>query len=225
MQKQGKLFVIDGVDGSGKTDQTALLIERMRREGFPVETIDFPQYDSPTGKAVKAYLTGALGDPTKVDAKTASMLYADDRLAHWPKMKAWLDAGINVVANRYVASNMAHQGSKLASIEDKVKFWEWEEELEFGKNGIGRPALNVILYVPVDVSLMLIAKRGNVPDGHETRVHLQAAADTYKAILGWYRAGFRLIDCGTRDGKGIVPRDEIHELVWQHVKPALWTKP
>jgi dTMP kinase len=215
---QGKFFVIDGTDGSGKATQTKLLIERMRREGVAVETITFPQYETPTGAAVKQYLNGEFGTPDEVGSKRASIIYAVDRFAASGKIRGWLASGAHVVADRYVASNMGHQGSKERRTDERQAFYRWNDELEFGLFKIPRPDLNIILHVPAAVSMQLIEKRGNVKDAHENLAHLEAAERTYLEIASTFN-GFRLIEC-VEEGRLLTP-DEVHAKVWDAVQSVL----
>ncbi len=215
---QGKFLVIDGVDGSGKTEQTKLLLERMQKEQLPVATISFPRYDTDSGKVVKAYLDGAFGTPEQVGAERASILYAVDRYAASVDLRRILEAGTNVIANRYVASNMGHQGSKISDASERAAFYRWNDDIEFGLFNIPRPDLNVILHVPVDTSLALIEKRGLAKDSHENREHLEAAKRTYLEIARTF-PGFTLIECAPEGRLLSIP--EVHEKVWAAVAPLL----
>lgn len=218
---RGKIIVIDGGDGSGKTVQTELLVKRLEKEGQKVSTLSFPRYEKPSGEKVKAYLNGALGDPTTVPAREASILYAYDR---WMAMLDGdfdaLEDGTHLVLNRYVASNMGHQGSKLASAEARANFFRWNDRFEHEFLGIPRPDLNVILHVPAEVSLELIKKRGEAMDGHENLAHLRQAEATYLELAESFER-FALVECLP---EGVVPTldklmsvEEIHERIWPHV--------
>ena len=103
---KGKLIVIDGTDGSGKTVQTSLLVERLKKEGHPVEFIEFPQYGQKSSGLIEEYLNGKYGSAEEVGPYRASIFFACDRFAASSKMKGWLSDGKIVVANRYVFSNM-----------------------------------------------------------------------------------------------------------------------
>lgn len=220
---RGKLIVLDGGDGSGKTVQTDLLIGRFGKEGLPAQTVSFPRYETPTGAIVKSYLNGAFGPPMEVGAKAASVLYATDRWAAFREgVFAPLEQGVSMVANRYAASNMAHQGSKIVDPAERTAFFRWNDELEHGIFGIPRPDLNVILHVPAEVSIGLIDGRGNAKDGHENVEHLRRAEATYLELARSF-PGFVLIEC-VRDGV-LLPREDIHELVWAEVRKVLATQP
>ncbi len=215
---KGRFFVIDGTDGSGKATQTKLLISRMGRENLPVQTITFPQYGRRSAGPVEDYLAGKFGKPEEVGSRRASIFYAVDRYAASGKITDWLDEGNHVVADRYVASNMGHQGSKERRTEERMAFYKWNDELEFGLFKIPRPDLNIILHVPAAVSMRLIEKRGNVKDAHENLEHLTAAENTYLEIARTF-PGFRLIEC-VEDGKLLLP-EKVHEKVWEAVQSVL----
>jgi dTMP kinase len=216
---RGKLIVLDGGDGSGKTVQTDLLIARFAKEGLPARTVSFPRYETPTGAIVKSYLNGAFGPPMEIGAEAASVLYATDRWAAFREGAfAPLEGGVSMVANRYAASNMAHQGSKIVDPAARTAFFRWNDALEHGTFGIPRPDLNVILHVPAEVSIDLIDGRGNAKDGHENVEHLRRAEATYLELARSF-PGFVLIEC-VKDG-ALLPREEIHELVWTEVRKIL----
>lgn len=213
---KGCLIVIDGGDGSGKRTQTKLLVERLKREGYPVETVSFPRYETPTGQLVKKYLNGGFGEPTKVPAREASMYYAYDR---WAAMQDGafeaLSHGAFLVADRYVASNMGHQGSKFSSLTEMAEYFKWNDHLEHEFLGIPRPTVNVILHVPAEVSMELIEKRGEEKDGHENIHHLKVAEMTYTELARTF-PNFVRIECVDKDGN-LRSMEEIHELIWEKV--------
>lgn len=216
---RGKLIVIDGGDGSGKTEQTRLLVERMRKEGLAVGMLSYPRYETPTGKVVKAYLNGAFGPAATLHAHQASILYAVDR---WASFKEGdfdgLAKGEHLVANRYVASNMGHQGSKIDDHKERTDFFKWNDELEHDFYGIPRPDLNVILHMPAETSVQLIDVRGLSVDGHENLPHLKRAEATYLELARSF-PNFRLIECV--QGGRLLSIPDIHELVWAEVSKVL----
>ncbi len=215
---KGVFLVIEGTDGSGKTEQSNLLVERLRKEGRTVETIAFPQYETHAGAVVKQYLKGEFGPPEEVGAKRASILYAVDRYTAAPRIRAWLAEGKIVVANRYVASNMGHQGSKERRAEERAAFYRWNDELEFGLFAIPRPDVNVILHVPAKISLSLIEKRGLAKDEHENLAHLEQAERTYREIAATF-PGFVAVEC--MDGERLLSIPEVHEKVWAAIATLL----
>ncbi len=212
MTTKGKLIVIDGTDGSGKATQTKLLIEHMRREGLLVETMSFPRYGTSFCVPVEAYLQGELGPVNQINARTASLFYAIDRHAAKGTLDTWLASGVNVVLDRYVTSNMGHQGGKMKSPEERAEFFRWNDELEFVRLGLPRPDLNIILHVPTATTLRLVDGRGNKKDAHESDpTHLRAAEQTYLEIANMFD-GFSLIECVENDQ--LLTIEQIHQMVW-----------
>lgn len=218
---KGKFIVIDGTDGSGKQTQSELLIKRLETMGMPFETIDFPRYGQKSAILVDAYLKlGDFGPIDEVDPRVASTFYAVDRWHASEQIRKWLDAGRTVIADRFVASNMGHQGAKFTDKEELRKFLEWDHDLEHVRFGIPEPDLNVILHVPTDVTLELIKKRGGAQDLHESNPdHLRAAERTYLTIAEMYPDKFKVVECAP-EGK-LLSRGDIHSLIWNVVYPVL----
>lgn len=167
----GKLIVIEGTDSSGKETQTKRLFEKLEEKGLKVKKISFPNYDSPACEPVKMYLAGAFGeDAMKVNPYPVSTMYAIDRYASfktdWEKF--YNEDGI-IVTDRYVTSNMVHQASKIRDLDEKKKYLNWLEDLEYEKMGIPRPDLVIFLNVPTDMAVKLMAERKNKITGEEKK--------------------------------------------------------
>ncbi len=109
----GKFIVIEGLDGSGKSTQSKLLTQYLRKEGYKVEKIDFPQHGEKSAGLVDEYLNGKYGSSEEVGPYRASVFYACDRYDASFKIRKWLKEGKIVVSDRYVASNVGHQGGKI----------------------------------------------------------------------------------------------------------------
>lgn len=151
--KKGKLIVIDGIDGSGKATQVALLAKRFRRDGLKLKTIDFPRYhDNFFGRLIGEYLSGKYGDFIKVAPRLASVLYAADRYETSGQIRQWLDQGYMVVADRYVSANQIHQGGKIKNKKERQEFLSWLDEMEHEVFKIPRPDIVIYLDVPFRVS-------------------------------------------------------------------------
>ena len=223
MQKQkGKLIVIDGTDGSGKTTQVELLADALIEKGHNLERIEFPQYNQKSAGLVEEYLSGKYGRADEVDAKITSMFYAMDRYDASFKIRQWLEDGKVVIANRYVGSNMGHQGSKISDPEERKAFLLWLDDLEFGHFKLPRPDINIVLHVESEIAQNLAKTRGREDwvgkkrDIHEEDInHLRAAEQTYLEIAENYPQ-FKLIKC-TKDGN-ILSKSEIHDLVWSNIE-------
>ncbi len=155
---KGKLIVLEGIDGSGKSAQYRRLCARMENDGIAYNHIVFPRYDKESSALIRLYLGGAFGSkPGDVNAYTASTFYAVDRFASyrddWGEL--YENGGI-ILSDRYTTSNAVHQGSKLPE-EELPAFFDWLQDLEYGKMGLPRPDL--VIYLDVDVSLSLARMR------------------------------------------------------------------
>ena len=222
--------MIDGTDGSGKATQNARLVDRFKAEGYELETIAFPQYQTVSCGMVENYLSGKYGmKPGDVNAKAASIFYAVDRFDASFKIREWIDAGKIVVADRYVAANMAFQGAKISDPLERRSYLEWNDDLEHGIFGIPRPTLNIVLSVPVHISAKLAAKgakekfkvvgKDGKADIHERDLEYMAATfDTYREIATTF-PNFAFIDCTHEDELRTI--EDIHNEIWSHVQNAL----
>lgn len=192
----GRLIVIEGLDGSGKGTQAALLTKTLLSRGRNVRKISFPDYQSDSSALVKMYLAGEFGtDPGDVNAYAASTFFAVDRFASFRKDWGpfYRDGGI-VIADRYTTSNAVHQCCKLPRSEWDA-YLNWLFDFEFRLMGI--PAPDAVIYLQVDVaeSQKLMSERydGNEAkkDIHEANtdylLHSQAAAEYCADTLGWKR--------------------------------------
>ncbi len=190
------LIVIEGLDGSGKATNAALLEGYLKEKGKTVKKITFPVYESDSSAPVRMYLSGQFGKkPGDVNAYAASALYAVDRFASYrTDWKSDLDAGAWVIADRYTTSNAVHQASKLEGRE-RDGYLEWLYDFEFDKMGLPRPDAVIYLDVPPAVSQKLIEGRyagdNSKKDIHEQDVeyleHCRSAALYAADKLGWHK--------------------------------------
>lgn len=219
--RKAPFIVIDGTDGSGKATQTELTLKRLQSEGFKAVKISFPRHGLLSATMADLYLSGKLGDKKLTDnAYLVSSFFATDRYLNAHEITNALEQGIVVVCDRYVAANMGHQGSKIESPEERRDFFRWLDEYEYTKLGIPVPDLNIILHVPTDVSQTLIDKRGEQKDLHEADInHLRRAEQVYLTLPHLFPDKFSVISCYENDR--LYSREEIHELVWEKIKPLL----
>jgi len=224
--RRGIFIVIEGSDGSGKGTQFELLHKRLQDAGHEVEVFDFPRYDHTSSYFVKRYLNGEYGSAAKVNPYTASLFYALDRYEAAPDIRKALNDGKVVLSNRYVGSNMAHQGSKFAEPVEKRSFFVWEDSLEFQLLNIPRPDLNLFLRVPAEVSYNLIAQKdarkytARTHDEHEADInHLKQSVATYDLLCQLFPRDFKAIDCAPL-GR-LLSIKEIADNIWDVVNPLL----
>lgn len=207
------LIVMEGLDGSGKGTQTALLYEKLKAKTQAIRRISFPNYDSPSSALVKMYLGGEFGSsPEDVNAYAASAFYAVDRYASYQMdWRADYEKGVLFLADRYATSNIVYQLVKLPQ-EQWKEYIRWMEDFEYGRLGIPRPDLVVYLDVPADVSQKLLSSRyhgdNSQKDIHERDFMFQQrcrACALYAAeVQGW-----KVIPC-TSKGQ-MRPVEEISE--------------
>lgn len=194
----GKLIVIEGLDGSGKATQAHRLAQALQAEGRRVMPITFPDYASDSSALVRMYLGGQFGTrPGDVNAYAASTFYAVDRYASFKtKWGAFYAQGGIVVADRYTTSNAVHQCSKLPETE-WASYLDWLFGFEYGRMGIPAPDGVVYLQVDPEVSQKLMTGRyhgdESKKDIHEKDLEYLArsrsAAEYCADRLGWRRVG------------------------------------
>lgn len=230
MDSPGTFIVIEGSDGSGKGTQFRLLKERLAAVGYDVEVFDFPQYDKNSSHFVKEYLNGHYGPASSVSPYTASLFYALDRYEAAPQIRKALAQGKIVLCNRYVGSNMAHQGGKFADPMEQRSFFVWEDSLEYQLLNIPRPNLNVFLKVPAEIAQELVAQKkareytDKSHDEHEADIeHLKKSVATYELMCQLFPNDFKLVDC-TEGGK-LQSIPDINNKIWEIVRPLLPAKP
>jgi dTMP kinase len=224
MDSRGKFIVIEGTDGSGKTVQFERLVLALP-ENVKLGTLDFPRYSEPSSYFVQHYLTGKYG--SDVGPRAASIFFAVDRFDAKLKIAQWFDEERVIVANRYVGSNMAHQGAKMENKKDRAEFFKWLYDLEYGIFGIPKPDLNIILHVPAEISYELIAKKagreylaGKTRDIHEADFNYQKRSEqVYLEIAELFPESFTIVECAP-DGK-LLSIDAIHEMVWAAARKTL----
>lgn len=219
----GKLFVIDGTDGSGKQTQFKMLQERLDKEKIEYKTVSFPNYDSPSSSLVKMYLSGEFGENAKdVSPYIASTFYAADRYATFQKgYKEYYDNGGIILADRYTTANMVHQSGKIQDKEERQKFLDWLFDFEFNLYGLPKPTEAFFLNMPPEYALKLMENRENKFTHQEQKdIHerdSQHIIDSYNAACdlveqyNWYE-----VKC-VKD-KQIRTIEDIHEEVFNEIK-------
>lgn len=169
----GKLFVIEGVDGSGKATQTDLLYQALLQQQRTVRKVSFPDYESPASSLIKMYLNGEFGsDPQSVNAFATSVFFAVDRFASFRKdwQMFYEEQGI-IIADRYVTSNMVHQAGKIDDAVEKERYIHWLSELEYDIFGLPRPNCVIFLDMPPAYSLQLRRQRNELKQGLTQDIH------------------------------------------------------
>jgi dTMP kinase len=175
MASTGKLIAIEGIDGSGKRTQVELLASTLANRGYSVFSTGFPQYDSVFGKLVGQFLNGDFGPVDSLDPHLTALLYAGDRFQSKSALESALSNGQIVLADRYIASNLAHQTAR-ASAEKRVEFITWIEHLEYEIYGLPRESLILYLRVPPAQAQALVKQKS-------ARAYTAAKQDILEANL------------------------------------------
>lgn len=202
---QSFLVNIEGTDCSGKGTQTELLLNRLREEGYKVCKLSFPMYDTPTGKIVGGPYLGkhSICDgyfkegASNVDAKVAALYFAADRYYNSYKIREALSQNDVVILDRYTDSNMAHQGGKIASYDERMKMYKWLDALEYGLLELPKPNLTIFLYMPYKFSVILKKDRKEIDEHESNEEHLRNAEKAYIEISQMY--GYKTINCVHND--------------------------
>jgi dTMP kinase len=227
--KNGKLIVIDGTDGSGKTTQVVLLTESLKKEGYKVKVVDFPEYyKNFFGKFIGHCLSEQYYNWLHVHPKIASVMYAADRWESSEELRGWLNSGYVVIANRYVSANQIHQGGKIKSAKKRADFMKWLDEMEYEVFKIPKPDMTLYLSLPIKITLDLLKDRDSKikrdylkkkKDVHESDVDFLINSRKSALKLVKETPNFIKVECSEK-GK-ILSREQIHNLVYKEVKKIL----
>jgi len=219
----GKLIVIEGTDGSGKSTQFKKLTERVTAEGIAFQKLVLPQYSEPSSALIRMYLGGEFGTkPSDVNAYAASAFYAVDRYASYKKSWGeWYDNGGLILSDRYTTSNAVHQASKEPE-NKRQEYLKWLYEFEYEKLGMPAPDMVIYLDVPTDFSEKMMRQReqatNTTADIHEQDLqYLATCREMGRAAARYY--GWRIIDC-VKDGQ-MRSIEDIHEEIYRLVRQCL----
>ena len=219
----GKLIVIEGSDGSGKSTQFKLLTRRLREEKTAFHKLQFPQYLEPSSALIRMYLGGEFGtDPGDVNAYTASTFYAVDRFASyrddWGKI---YENGGLILSDRYTTSNAVHQAGKVPP-EEREEFFRWLYDFEFGKMGLPKPDLVLCLDMPVELAEELMRRREAQTNTHAD-IHERDEAYLYQCRQMAAEAakfyGWKVVPCAVNGTLRSI--EDIHEELYNCVKKCL----
>ena len=219
----GRLIVIEGLDGSGKATQSALLQRALQGQGIDSRSISFPNYASPASALVRMYLGGEFGSrPEDVNAYAASAFYAVDRFASFKTdWGGFYEGGGVLVADRYTTSNAVHQTSKLPP-EQQRPFVDWLFDFEYQKLGLPAPDRVLYLDLPTELSEQMMRRREEATHTHadiheQDEAYLRSCRESAARVVDW--CGWQRIRCD-RDGR-IRSIQDIHQEVLERVADLL----
>ena len=219
----GKLFVIEGTDGSGKQTQFKKLQQRLSEENVKFRVVSFPNYDSPSSELVKMYLAGEFGENAKdVSPYIASTFYAADRYATFKKyFEEYYNEGGIILADRYTTANMVHQAGKIKDEKEREKFLNWLWDFEFHLYGLPVPTKTFFLNMPPEYAMHLMENRKNKIT-HQTQKDIHERDKTH--IIDSYNAACSMVNkydwyevkC-IKDNK-IREINDIHEEIYREIE-------
>ena len=219
----GKLIVIEGTDGSGKSTQLKMLTDHLTQDRVEFKKIVFPRYSEESSALIRMYLGGQFGsNPSDVSAYAASTFYGVDRYASY-KMDwgSYYENGGLVVSDRYTTSNAVHQTSKEPA-DKQADFLNWLYDFEYNKLSLPKPDLVIYLDMPTDFSEKLLRSR-EASTNTKADIHEQDTAylATCRQIgrMAAKHYGWQIIDC-VRDGS-MRTIEDIHREIYSLVTSTL----
>jgi dTMP kinase len=229
MPPRGKFIVLEGIDGSGKRTQLDMLARAFASRNVPFAQISFPRYDGFFGKLAARYLNGEFGSLEAVDAHFSALLYAGDRLEAKPKIESDLASGKMLLADRYVGSNLAHQGARVPR-EKRTDFLQWLRHLEYQVYALPAEDLVIYLRVPPAEAHRLIGEKAArnytklQRDIHESNLaHLAATSEVYDQLA--HQPNWLKIECYDASADALRSAESIHQeilaVAQAHATPTL----
>ena len=221
---KNKIIVIEGTDCSGKQTQSELLQANLEAKGYSIHKSCYPRYDTPTGRIIGECYLGKTGNgffsegAVNVDNRVAGLYYSADRLYNQPYIDSLLETG-SVVLDRYIDSNLAHQGAKIEDRDKREELYQFFETLEYDLLGLHRADIRILLYMPTEYARLLKAGRvEEKPDQHESdEQYLKRAEMAYLEVAN--RNDYKIINC-VKDGV-IRSREDIQSELLEYVEKEL----
>lgn len=222
----GKIFVIDGTDGSGKETQFKLLCEKFEERNIPYYKISFPRYDNPSSSLVKMYLGGEFGENAQeISPYIASIFFSVDRYAGFKQeIEREMKTDKIILIDRYTTSNMVHQAGKISDKKERDKFLKWLWNLEFEIMGLPLPDKVFFLNMSPEFVEILIKNRKNKITGEEKKdiheksaEHLRAAYEAGCYVAKKYK--WEQIICNKKDMIRTV--EDIHHEIFTKIKECI----
>ena len=221
---KGKFWVIEGLDGCGKSTQMECLKQALEKRNIPYKHIHFPMLNKGVyGELIAEFLRGEYGTLEGVHPKLVALLFASDRKEHIQTIIDWLEEGYYVIADRYVYSNIAYQCAKLSGEGEKESLKNWILDFEFHRNALPMPDKTLFLSVP----LSFIKKSLSETRTGDDRDYLNGKEDIHEKSLSFQenvykeylklldsREDFGKVDCFDAEGR-FLPKEEIHRMIWE----------
>jgi len=227
MTSRGKLIALEGVDGAGKGTQSQLLGQALKARGIVCAPFSFPRYESSFGRLIASFLNGEFGRLETIDAHLSALLYAGDRFEAKPELQAALAAGNTILADRYIASNLAHQTARVPPGQ-RSGFLSWLRHLEYDLYGL--PAEDLVIYLrlpPTEAQQRVGRKeaRNYTTLGHDLQEadlqHLEQASDVYDLLAS--QPNWVTVECVNPAAEGPRTPEEIQREVLAAVESLIFS--
>lgn len=220
-------FVIEGLDGSGKSTQINLLQDYFNKNQIKYKYLHFPRTDSSIyGELIAKFLRGELGNIESVNPYLVALIYAGDRKDASEMIHNWLKEGYVVLLDRYVHSNIAFQCAKISGNDKKKDLKDWIIKLEYEYFKIPKPQLSLFLDVPFSFTVKKLSQERKGDD----RNYLSGAKDIHEENLDFQSKvremylwqvkddkDFKLVNCSNKSGDMLSP-DEIFKNIIKELK-------
>ncbi len=224
----GVFIAIEGGDGSGKGTQTELITERLKRKGIDVLKLSFPRYGEASAEIVSNYLNGDYSEGNTLHPDIASLPFAIDRYAAKQQILDHLSRKNSVViADRYVASNLAHQGAKLTDPTERKAFYARISNIEFGILQLPQPDVSFVLLVPSTIAQQNVDAKAmrtytdKKRDIHEAdSEHLDRTRSNYEELTKLFPEQYTTINCMS-DNTTMRSIEDINKDIWAHVQERI----
>jgi dTMP kinase len=227
MAARGKFIAFEGIDGSGKRTQLELLAKSLSERGVPFTQVGFPRYEGFFGRLVGQFLNGEFGPLEAVDPHFSALLYAGDRFESKQGIEASLAAGKAILSDRYIGSNLAHQGARVPAAK-RSEFLAWLAQLEYEIYGLPREDLVLYLRVPVAEAHRLIGEKGKREYTNLSRdlqeadtSHLAEAAKVYEELSR--QPNWAIIECMNSAGEALRRPEEINKDILAAVEARVFS--
>ena len=220
---KGKIIVLEGLDGCGKSTQLELAFKVLSDMGIPCRLVSFPNYSSPSGEIITRYLGGSIPCEGETGAFAASSFYAADRyISYVTDWKKDYESGFVILCGRYSTSNAIYQMTKMPE-ERREEYLSWLCDFEYDKLGLPQPDLVIFLDMPLEVSQQLLTERyggdERKKDIHESDLdYMRQCRES--AMHAARHFGWSMVSCSD-DGLTALPVGEIHERTVKIIKDMI----
>ena len=195
MATKGKIIVIEGTDKAGKTSQSRMLAEALKVSGKVCVILDFPDYTTPIGIEIKAFLEGKRDYPPEVK----HLLFSANRWEKKKEIESMFENGTIIVMNRYWESNLVYGVANGIDV-------NWLLRLDKGL-----PKENIVLVILVKPSIS--ARRTEIQDAFESDPQMAAKAyENYLKFAKQFR--WRIID-------GSKSKEQVHQEIMKIIRKEL----